>query len=204
MASKRRKVYKRKVIMTSKEKQKNALYRETLENVRKVNQRLNSLERRYKSGTWSTKKLLNRLDSSTISALRRGRVQINKTMTTTQLKAIQKATSQFLASKTSTKAGIKSVKSETIKSIKSTLNEFEEDNYTDEEVEMMYDMLGDNDFDSFNDKIGASAMWAMIDDAIDANDTEEDFLSRLNNIISISNDVDFTNRAKRLYSKYVV
>ena len=63
-------------------------------------------------------------------------------------------------------------------------------------------MLGDDDFDYFADKIGASTLWQLIDEAIEMNDTEDSWLNRLGNYITL-NDLDIRDRAIRLYNKYV-
>ena len=73
---------------------------------------------------------------------------------------------------------------------------------TEEDAEFYYDMLGDDDFDYFADKIGASTLWQLIDEAIEMNDTEDSWLNRLGNYITL-NDLDIRDRAIRLYNKYV-
>ena len=125
-------------------------------------------------------------------------------MTNTQLRAIEKAMNQFLVSKTSTKKGIGEVKKSTLDSLKLTLSKTQE--MTDEEVEQAYEMLGDSDFDYFNkaDRIGASALWVLIDDAIESNMNESTFVDILSRYMDFSNDLDAKERASRLYQKYVL
>lgn len=180
------------------------LEKQVLKDVTKANQMLKSLERKYKSGTWASRKLMNRLDKSTLNAWQGGRIKVRKGMTNTQLRAIQKATNQFLVSKTSTKKGIGEVKKSTLDSLKLTLTKTQE--MTDEEVETAYNMLGDSDFDYFNkaDRIGASALWVLIDDAIESNMSESTFVDILSRYMDFSNDLDAKERASRLYQKYVL
>lgn len=178
---------------------------ETRALVDKANRRLKGLESAGYKGTWASKKLSNRLDTKVLSAMdKKGRIKVNKNLTNTQLLSVQKATKQFLASETSKVSGIKRVKNNTLESLKATLSK--DMNMSDEDVETAYDMLSDKDFDYFNkdDRIGASTMWALIEDAIEYEQTESTFINNLLNIMDFSNDMDAINRAKRLYEKYVL
>lgn len=179
------------------------LMAETRKLVDEANRRLKGLNNAGYRGTWASKKLINRIDTKTLKAWdKTGKIKVNKNLTTTQLKAIQKATEQFLASKTSRIKGIEETKKATIDSIKETLSEENKERVTEEDAEFYYDMLGDDDFDYFADKIGASTLWQLIDEAIEMNDTEDSWLNRLGNYITL-NDLDIRDRAIRLYNKYV-
>ena len=202
MASKKRLAYKRKKFTSMKEQTKDAFYRETLKHVQDANARLESLSRKYGSRTWASKKLFNRLDVSTLKAIKRGRVNITKNMTMTQLTSVRNAVDMFLKSKTSTKAGIKQVKESTLKSMKATLSlDMEID---DADIEDFYDMLTEDVFKFFADKIGASTLWALIEDARESNSSQESFISMLERYIEIGNDLDIRDKAIRLYEKYVL
>ena len=50
------------------------LYKQTLKNTQKVNQRIRSLNRRYRKGTWAVKRLINRLDTNILSVWKNGRI----------------------------------------------------------------------------------------------------------------------------------
>ena len=179
------------------------LMADTRKLVDEANRRLKGLNNAGYRGTWASKKLINRIDTKTLKAWdKTGKIKVNKNLTTTQLKAIQKATEQFLASKTSRIKGIEETKKATIDSIKETLSEENKERVTEEDAEFYYDMLGDDDFDYFADKIGASTLWQLIDEAIEMNDTEDSWLNRLGNYITL-NDLDIRDRAIRLYNKYV-
>ena len=201
---KNRDVSKKTSLIRNQEK----LYKQTLKNTQKVNERIKSLNRRYKKGTWSVKRLINRLDTNILSVWKNGRIQLNKNLTKTQLIAINKATNQFLESKTSTKSGIKEVSSNVKESLKETLSDDIRE-ITNEEVDFMYDMLGDNDFSYFNKDredtnfIGASELWIVIDEAINKGDDENTFLNRMNVFVNV-NDENIRNKAINIYNKYVV
>lgn len=158
----------------------------------------------YESGTWASKKLINRLETSILDAWSNGKVKIRENMTITQLRAVQKATSQFLSSKTSTLKGIQSVKESTKASLKATLSDEDLGELTDSEVETMYNMLSDTDFSFLSDKVGASTAWSLIEDAKDNNDTEKGWINRLNRYAFEINDVDMKAKALAIYNKYIV
>ena len=189
-----------KRLSTTKDSQR--LERETRKLVNKANARLDSLRRRYRSGTWASKKLANRLTSNKFRMwTKQGKIRLGKNLTKAQLIGLNKAVSQFLESKTSTKKGIEDVKRKQIESIR-LRRSVEDEEFTEEDAEDFYDMFGDNDFAYFADKIGASKLQEIIYDAIKANDDEDDFLSRLELYIEL-NDLDIREKAIRLYNKYV-
>lgn len=182
---------------------KSQTFKDTLKLVKQANARLTRLNKGgYSTGTWASKKLNTRLQTNKIGAWHRGRVKVKESMTETQLKAIQKATKQFLVSKTSTTKGINQVKKNTIKSLASTLSDEDRGKVSEEDAEFYYDMLGEDDFDYFADKIGASTLWILIDEATENGDSQDDWLTRLGRYITL-NDEDVRNRAIRLYDKYV-
>ena len=159
--------------------------------------------RRYKSGTWATKKLANRLSSNKLKMFKNGKIKLSKNPTKAQLIAVNKAINQFLSSKTSTKKGISETRRKTIESLRGTLStDVEEMSYDD--AEKFYEMFGENDFQTLADKIGSSALQACIEDAIESGDSESDFIKRLEWYGGVSmNDLDMREAAKRLYDKYV-
>lgn len=178
-------------------------FNETLKLVKKANSKITKLRQAgYKSGTWASKNLNNRLQTAKIGAWHRGKIRIRENMTETQLMNIRKSINQFLVSKTSTPKGIKKVKKKTLESLAQTLSDEDRGKLDTEDAEFYYEMLGNKDFDFFSDKIGASILWICIDEAVENNDTEESWISRLSNYITLNNE-DYRNRAIRLYHKYV-
>lgn len=186
----------------STQKSSDKLEKETRKLVNKANARLDSLRRRYRSGTWASKKLANRLTSNKFKMwTKQGKIRLGKNLTKFQLIGLNKAVSQFLESKTSTKKGIEDVKRKQIESIR-LRRSIEDEDFTEEDAEDFFDMFGDNDFGYFAEKIGASKLQEIIYDAIRANDDEDDFLSRLELYIEL-NDLEIREKAIRLYNKYV-
>lgn len=186
-------------------KERAKLIADTRKIVSEANRRLKGLNQAGYKGTWASKKLADRLDTKVLNAWnKQGKIKLNKTLTNTQLKAIQKATQQFMTSQTSKVSGIKKVKKSTLDSLRATLSK---DIELDEmDVESAYEMLSNKDFDYFNnaDRVGASTMWALIEDAKEYDQSEDTFISRLLNMYDSSNDLDAIERAKRLYDRYIL
>lgn len=201
MMKKRRRVIKQRRTPT-KEDLRQKKYQEVVKLSQKANKKLKSLERRFKSGTWSSKKLKSRLSTKKLKGWTKGRVKVKKNLTITDLKLMEKAINQFLASKTSTKKGIEETKRKVKESIKTTLNE-EGYDLTDEDAETYYSMLEDDDFNYFADKVGASTMWDIMDDAIELKDNNSKFIDRIETYLDTSNDLDSIEKVQNLYNKYV-
>lgn len=179
------------------------LFNELKKLSKRANQRIVRLEREFGKDTWATKKLRDKLAAEPLQAwTKTGRVKVNKSMTTTQMKATIKATQQFLNSKTSTKRGIKQVKKTTIKQLAKSLGTDDED-LTNEEAEALYDMLSDDYVTDILKYIPASNFWALIEDAKEAVDSQESFISRISDYIEFGNDVDMRNKLIMIYEKYV-
>lgn len=190
----------KKIELNSEQQQ---LFNELKKLSKRANQRIVRLEREFGKDTWATKKLRDKLATEPLQAwTKTGRVKVNKSMTTTQMKATIKATQQFLNSKTSTKRGIKQVKKTTIKQLAKSLGTDDED-LTNEEAEALYDMLSDDYVTDILKYIPASNFWALIEDAKEAADSQESFISRISDYIEFGNDVDMRNKLIMIYEKYV-
>ncbi len=173
--------------------------------VREVNERLDSLQRRYGKGTWASKKLMNRLSKENLKVWTgKGKIKLKKNMTKTQLTAINKAANQFLVSATSTNKGIQDVKRRTIEQLRKTWSIDREKEMTTEEAETFYEMFGEKDFEALADKIGSSEMQAFIQEAINSDLSENQFITMLRNYGLDTTDLDLKEKAQRLYDKYVL
>lgn len=207
MASKiYRKKPKRKKEKTVVNKERLKLYRKTQQQVDQVNKRLESLAREGYAGTWASRKLINRLTGSKTSknielVRKRGKIsgiKISPSSSTTSLIAIHKASSQFLASATSTKAGIESVRKRTIDSLQKSLSDMDME-LTEEDTEFLYEMLEIREMQDLTESFGASRVWDISQDAIEAKDTKEDFMKRFEREIASLNDEDMKNKANKIY-----
>lgn len=183
-------------------KKQEELFNQLKKLAKKANQRLVRLEREFGTNTWAAKKLRNRLEIDLLQAwTSTGRIKYNKNMSVIQMRAIIKATNQFLNSKTSTVRGVKNV----IKRIKEDIKKnFNTDNMTDEDVETLYDALSDDYAKDLIEKLGASTFWTIITDAKEMNDSEEEFIERISWYLDFGNDDDMIDKLKIIYEKYVL
>ena len=128
----------------------------------------------------------------------------NKKMSITQLRAVNKALQQFMSSRTSTVAGIKEVRQEVIQKISKTLTEDRGRNISYDEAETLYNMFTDDDADEIIKDLGASELWAMIESAKEASDSEEQFADRIARYAQREIDVDMRRKISNIYYKYVL
>ena len=187
----------------SQEQQK--LYEELKKLAKRANQRIVRLEREFGKDKWAVKNLRDRLDTQKLNAwTKTGRIKYNKSMTITELRAVIKATKQFLNSQTSTKRGIKQVRKKQIESLRISLSTDEKE-FTFEEAETFYRLFEDTDYTFFIRKydIPASAFNDIIQEAKEYNNTFDDFLENLEIYITIGNDKELLTRAQAIYEKYV-
>lgn len=197
---------KRGEIFIDPTKERKDLIRNINTQLKEVNKRLRRLNNKGYYGTFSSRKLFDRLGGK-VNALEKDAsgkvtaVKLRKNMSMTDLTAVNKASKQFLESATSSTTRLQKVVRDTKDSIYKTLK-IENDKLTMDDIETYYNMLEDKDFDYFNDKIGASAMWSLIDDSIEAEDNQNSFLKRISNYIDI-NDADVKKKAIALFNKYV-
>lgn len=190
----------KKIELNSEQQQ---LYNELKKLSKRANQRIVRLEKEFGKDTWATKRLKDKLAIEPLQAWSKtGRIKVNKSMTITQMKATIKATQQFLNSKTSTKKGIKQIRKTTIKQLAKSLGTEEED-LTNEEAETLYNMLSDDYMIDILKYIPASDFWALIEDAKEAGDAEDSFISRISDYINFGNDVNMRRKLLIIYEKYV-
>lgn len=181
------------------------LYEELKKLAKRANQRIVRLEREFGKEKWAVKNLRDRLDTQKLNAwTKTGRIKYNKSMSITELRAVTKATKQFLNSQTSTKRGIEQVRKKQIESLRISLSTDEKE-FTFEEAETFYRLFEDTDYTFFIRKydIPASAFNDLIQEAKEYNNTFDDFLENLEIYITIGNDKELLTRAQAIYEKYV-
>lgn len=195
---------KRRFIKTrelpSKIDKKDELIKKTTKAVQQVNQRIKSIERKFKNnGNWSVSKIKNRLSKY----FKSGKLKIPKNAKEVELINILKESTNMLESKASTKKGIREIKERAKSSLLETLSG-EDITVTKDDINDYYSMFEDDNFNSFIKMSGltASEVFAIIDDAIRAGDSESSFIKRLETFVNIV-DEDIRNKAIRLYNKYI-
>lgn len=201
---KRRQAYKKRRL-TEEKRIRNERQKRINKLIGEVNQRLNSLSRISKIGTYSTKALVNRLNTQILRLWnnRTQRVRRVNNLDNTELIATEKALNTFLKSSTSTKKGLRDVRKENIEEIKRRINDPDREEINDDDAEMFYNIYSDSDFRDLTGMIDPSILQVLIYDSITNNDNEEEWLARLGTIIDLTNDLDFRDSAIRLYEKYI-
>lgn len=193
-----RKKLKLRALPSSKVKNED-LQKKVLKEIRKANERIKSVSKKYKGTTymWAVKKLKAKVGSK---YFRGNRIVLPKNIKQTELIKIYKEVESFLKSKESTKSGIKEIQLKAKETIKTDL--FDGD-VEEEDIDTYYSMLEDKDFTGITDKdFTPSEFWVVINDSIEANDTLEDFIDRVE-VYSNSNDENVRQKAINLYNKYV-
>lgn len=209
MSRKRRLAVKSRTILSEAERDlrdRQILLNQVKKVANKVNARLRSLNRAgFKSGTWSSKKLVDRLNTNLLRSYnnKTGRVKIRKNTTVRELITINKSLINFLNSETSTSKGINDVRKRTIETLSRTLSDFDND-VSYEEAEALYDMLENKDFTYIVDEIGASEAWALFDESIERDETETEFIIKMQAYLpNVKENQRLYNRLSRLYEKYI-
>lgn len=182
------------------EKTKNELFNELKQLAKQANQRILRLERYTgRQNSWAVANLRNRLDTEKLNAWTpKGRIKYNKSMNITELRAVIKATKNFLNSATSTKRGIEEVRQKQIKGLGLSLDIEEED------AEFFYRLFEDTDYSFFVPKyITASAMNDLIQESIEYRYNVDRYLEALEIYITIGNDTEMRARAIALYEKEI-
>lgn len=96
----------KKIVQTPEESE---LYRETMQLVKRANQRMLRIERLTgEKGTFASRQLYDYLGASNLKAVtEKGRISLKKSYNANQIRAIKKATEQYLQEDTSKVSGVK-------------------------------------------------------------------------------------------------
>lgn len=182
-------------MQTAEEKK---LYNELIKEVKRANQRLIRLESEFGVEKWAAKKLRNRLDTEVVKAwTSSSRIRLNKSMNLVQLRAVHKAVTNFLNSKTSTISGIKKTIARIKKSFKKELD------ITEEEAEAIYEAFDEDLLKWIFQYIEPSEFWNLIQEAKEYHFVEDRFIEEIKAIIDFGNDLDVTEKLQKIYKRYV-
>lgn len=172
-------------------------------NIKEVNNRLRELNKGGFYNSWASKKLFNHLDNFTQKD-KMGKItklKLKSNMNMTQLTAVNRATKNFLNSKTSSVKGIEKVRNKTKQKMFEAFKAKRKD-ITRQDIDDYYEMLENDDFSYFEEKYSASEVWALFEESKQFKDNQSKFLDRFNSLIEL-NDEDIRNKAIRLYKKYM-
>lgn len=206
MPSKKRRLYKTRT-RASADSERQQLIRDTQKLINEANARLRSLGRHYKTESWASKRLKNYLQDAKINAWSKrygGSIKsLSSSVNMTQLLAIHRRVTNFLNSETSTYRGIRNVIRKQKENIKKQFTDFEDDDFTEKDAEDLYRLFGENSFQILTDRIGASELQAEVVEAREHNDSENDFIRRIEKYISVLTDDDMLEATIDLYNKFV-
>lgn len=163
-----------------------------------ANKRIKALNDRYGEKSWATNQLYNKIDTDLVKGInKRGYIRINKNMDVGQLKAIEKATSEFKVSKTSKLTGVEETIRKVKKGLKATLGDYQgKGNETDvlpisnKDINKLYDLVEDRDKRDLTEQIGASTLWRVTKWA---KDKDKDFSSYVKNVDK-KGDIDIKDK----------
>lgn len=156
---------------------------------------------RYSMDSWAGKKLQEKL--STVNGFNLKKFQLPKKISTSDLKAINKAFSNFLKSQTSTIKGIKNVEKSTKGSIKDLVSDI--DNIDNSDIETLYSFFGDKDFNYVTQYVDPSELMILLAESREEGGTSDDFLRKIENYIdkdSLYQDEDMVNALESVYAKF--
>lgn len=155
---------------------------------------------KVKNGSWASKKLFNRLvdyyDKKTNS------IKLPSKINKQELRLINKATSNFLNSLTSTLEGIKQVENNTLDTISNIVGK--KPNIDREDIETLYNFWNDEDWNDITQYIPPSDLYIILTESVSRDESNEEFLRRIEMYIdkdSLKGDSDIREKLIRVYNK---
>lgn len=194
--------------MSAIKKEKQELLNSMKNDIKNANFRLAMLEKYYGKDSWSStilKKTLNRKKIQGLSLS--GRVKADESMSLEQLRAIEKATKNFLTAKSSTYQGIKKIKKSVIRAFRSKYGDIDNNKLQRlslEDAEILYSVLEDEETANVVENLGSSRMLTLLASNIKKGATKKDFYKSLSNIIdksTLAKDKETKKALERIYKK---
>ena len=180
-------------------------YDKLKKNVIKANKAIERIEKQYGEDSWGVTRLYNKLDNETYKGITKGgKIRLNKNMSDIQLKAIEKATNNFLDNKkTSTLTGIKGVIKDVKSSLKATYGDMGS-KLSNKEVNKLYDLVEDKDKRIITEQIGASNTWATLVEAKERGLSENEFIELIDKRTDADiKDLDTLDFLEDIYNNYM-
>lgn len=158
---------------------------------------------RFKSGTWASKKLYDKIGDY----ITNNQISVPPKANRTQLISLNKAMRNFLDSKTSTVSGIREIERQQKDNISNILGDFDSDEISNDEIETLYDFFEDKDFNSVTKEknIMPSDMWITLTTAKEEKWSKEKYLKNIYNYNPDldMNDLDLKESLISIYNKYM-
>ena len=183
--------------------------RKTRFKAKSVNEYLLKLQKWGRYDTWASKQLISRLDTNKLSIInKKGLIDMDKIgwLTETQMTNVNKAMDQFISSKTKTIQGINAV----VRNKRQWLIE-KSDNaqwvkgLTNREVEDLYRVFDDEEFENLSEKIKYETIWDTVVEANKKQWSEQEFIDELQLYTDPAyiNDDDVLDSMSDIYNKYI-
>lgn len=174
-----------------------------------VNQYLLKLKKWGRYDTWASKQLISRLDTEKLNLINKsGLIDIDKIslLNQTQITNVNKAMDQFINSKTKTIQGINAV----VKNKRQWLIEKSDNaqwvkSLTNREVEDLYRVFDDEEFENLSEKIKYETIWDTVVQANKKQWSEQEFIDELQLYTDPAyiNDDDVLDSMSDIYNKYI-
>lgn len=160
-----------------------------------ANQRMDKIEKVYGKKSWGTKKVYDKFENNLEHLLtKNGRISIKKSYSDFELRAINRITTNFLKSKsTSTLIGVRNLIKNVKKGISDTLD------VDAKEAEVLYNTFFDDTLKWLFQYIEPSDAWALIEESNIKGFSKDRFIKEIDNIV----DVDRLNQKNKLSKKYL-
>lgn len=181
-------------------------YDKLKKNVIKANKAIARIEKQYGESSWGVNRLYSKIDNDLVKGITKtGKIRLNKNMSDIQLRAIEKATENFLINKkTSTLTGIKSTIKEVKSSLKATYGDMG-NKLSNKEVNKLYDLVEDKDKRIITEQLGASEVWATMIEAKERGLSENEFIELIDKRTDADiKDLDTLEFLNNIYNSYML
>ena len=179
--------------------------------IKKANQRIVRIEKRYGKDRWAVKSLKANLNNDLLNAwTKKGRIRIPKNASEDDKEKIKLITEKFMQKEMSSLKGISKIEARTKEAIrnKTTLKEKSNEelvDLTNEDVELIYEALDDENIDwLMNETRLASDVWVFIEEAKDKRETKDQFIDRVSLYINKTNDKEVKEKLEKIFSDFVI
>lgn len=167
------------------------------ENGRSITRKTKNIVK-FNSGTWASKKLINRVEKYYNPKI--NRISLPSLVNKQELRLIIKATKNFLNSITSTIEGINMVEQRT----KDTISNIVGNELDNEDIETLYNFWNNEDWKDITEYIPPSDLYIILSESTSRDESNEDFLKRIEMYIdkdSLKGDSDIKEKLLRVYNK---
>lgn len=175
--------------------------------IERTNKKLRQLKKGGKLGHYASKDLLRQLQQDNRVIISRNKKNI-LTIKTANLKSAdiryyKRALDTFRKNKSSSVMGIADIETRKRATLKNTLSQLTDADITDQDIEDFYDLVDNDDFRYFADKITDSIVYILIEEAKEKGASEETFINMLRGFMTINSE-EVRAKASRLYKKWVL